>query len=71
MPCYFRSVLADGTLNLTGYLKHALGELLQCNLAFGNDIKDWGDVCDVLDNGFLCATVDDDELPWDLEEVDW
>lgn len=69
LPLYFRLVMEKEGLYLTDSLRYVLAEVLECNLAFNRD--DYTPGKDDHDGDFFCATIDDDELPWDVTEVDW
>lgn len=73
LPMYFRLIYEDINYEFDtdrGGLIEALGDILECNLAFPcpyNTRPGWGR----RRKNFLCAKVEDDELPWDIEETDW
>lgn len=68
LPKCFRE-LRDPAKRKRGRLERRLDKLLWCNLRFPVQQIQAGKGS--YDGFFLCATVDNEELPWDLTETDW
>ncbi|KAF7945861.1 uncharacterized protein EAE97_004899 [Botrytis byssoidea] len=45
--------------------------VIKNNLALGCSRQDPGKVGGIFEKTFLCTEIEDDEFPWDLEEIDW
>ncbi|TGO15335.1 hypothetical protein BTUL_0041g00190 [Botrytis tulipae] len=52
-------------------LAHLMFSLLKNNLALGCSRQDPGKVGGIFEKTFLCTEIEDNELPWDSEEIDW
>lgn len=77
LPTYFRRLL-DALENYQGSMNPwTIGQLRDClQPLLANKLLFFGGTSNIAGAGvwkdnFLCAEVDDDELPWDLEQKDW
>ncbi|TGO48390.1 hypothetical protein BOTNAR_0478g00080 [Botryotinia narcissicola] len=52
-------------------LGHLMFSVIKNNLALGCSRQDPGKVGGIFEKTFLCTEIEDDEFPWDLEEIDW
>lgn len=52
-------------------LGHLMFSLIKNNLTLGCSLQDPGKVDGIFEKTFLCTEIEDDEFPWDLEEIDW
>lgn len=72
LPWFYRAVYADGYGGEREYqemVREIVGPLLVSKLVFERDGLRPGK--DLYDHHFLCATVEDDEIPWDQTQADW
>jgi len=69
LPEYFRQVRMQYWEDWDDDLKEALSAVLKNNLTYAGAGYEAGG--EPYLGYFLCATVDDDDLPWDRTQTDW
>jgi hypothetical protein len=67
LPLYYRNMYN----NLSAYktLRESVAPLVKNNLAFAGSGNSSGET--LYNDSFLCAEIEDEDLPWDITEFDW